>query len=136
MALSAQAEQKMQAERDARNKQDKKHPFVINIDDGRLLPNIPNLREHPKYRVYKGDPKASAEERLRHLAVTGHGPRVIDSGDAVPSAPLFDIAKATREELVEFAAAQYHEQLDPNMHLATLRASVRALAQSNNDLAT
>ena len=79
MAISEAAEQRMVAARAARNKQDKKHPFVINIHDGRLLPNVPNLRAHSNYRVYTGDPKASAQERLRFLSVAGHRPRVVDS---------------------------------------------------------
>lgn len=136
MAISEAAEQRMIAARAARNKQDKKHPFVINIHDGRLLPNVPNLRAHSNYRVYTGDPKASAQERLRFLSVAGHRPRVVDSevSGEQPPPPPFDIAKAGRDELVEFAASQYGAALDPGAHLNALRAQVRALARDANDL--
>lgn len=135
MAISEAAEQRMIAARNARNQQDKKHPFVINIKDGRLLPNVPTLRAHPDYRVYTGDPKAAVEDRLRFLSVAGHRPRVVDSeeGEQAPPPP-FDIAKASREELVAFAASQYDATLDPGAHLNALRAQVRALAKDANDL--
>lgn len=135
MAISEAVEQKMVAAHNARNQQDKKHPFVINIKDGRLLPNVPSLRAHPSYRVYTGDPAASPRDRLRFLSVAGHRPAVVDSdeGEQAPPPP-FDIAKAGREELVEFAASQYGTALDPSAHLNALRAQVRALAKDANDL--
>jgi hypothetical protein len=53
--------------------------------------------------------------------------------------PEFDIAKATREQLVAFAIDQYNVPLDIDpanpTHMATLRAQVRALAQGQGDLA-
>jgi len=73
----------------ALNQQNKKYPLLINIEDGRLVPNVrligggPEIRgqdgkvlaravsPHPKYRVYMGDPKASVSERMRLLATQG-----------------------------------------------------------------
>ena len=51
----------------AKFKQDKTNPHVVNIEDGRLMPNIPGLRKHPMYRVYAGPKTDNPSERLRWL---------------------------------------------------------------------
>ena len=57
--------------------------------------------------------------------------RVVDSGDAEP----FDIGKATVDEMVAFAAAEYQVTLDPKKHHNALRAELRALAKQHGSLA-
>lgn len=137
--------------------QNKRYPLLINVDDGRLVPNVPQLGgrteiraqdgrllrtailAHPRYRVYMGDPKAPLEERMRLLATSGFGVHnpVIDP-DAPRNAVVaesFDISKASKQELVAFAEKQYGTTLDPNKHHATLRAEVRQLAANAGDLA-
>jgi hypothetical protein len=123
-----------------RNRQDKRHPMLINIDDGRLMPNVPRLAgrvgsadrkepaipAHPKYRVYTGDLKATHAERMRWLATSGL--RAPSVEDALPLEP-FEIMKASREELVTFARENYPDvKLDPNGHLTALRHAVARAA--------
>lgn len=151
MAISDVMEQQQAARYQSRNKQDKKHPMLINIEDGRLVPNVPMLAgrkgdpvnkippimPHPKYRVFTGDPKASKEQRLRWLETSGQSGAmraVVDSGADAPAA--FDVSTASREQLVAFARDQYGEALDAtgDTHLTKLRAQVRALAQTAGDL--
>ena len=148
MPISEVMEQKMVEANRSRNAQDKKHPMLINIKDGRMLPNVPKLRTHKDYRVYMGDPKAPLDERLRVLQTQGmlQGAAVVDtqnnaehlkmgSVDGADGEP-FDIAKATREQLKAFAAGNYGVELDKDgsTHLMTLRAQVRDLAKAKGDL--
>ncbi|MBS0367668.1 MAG: hypothetical protein JSS57_00560 [Proteobacteria bacterium] len=150
MPISEVMEQKMVEANRARNAQDKRHPMLININDGRLIPNVPKLRTHKDYRVYMGDPKAPLEDRLRVLQTQGmlHGAAVVDTGNpsqylqmgnAEPLAggEAFDISKATREQLKAFAVENYGVSLDEkgDTHLMTLRAQVRDLAKAKGDLA-
>lgn len=102
----------------ARNRQNAKDPLLINLKDGRLIPNVPQLGgrkekrdgtgkviqtgivPHPDYRIYRGDPRASKSERMRILATQGAiegapvlpgRAQVVDSSvlaDVVNSAPL------------------------------------------------
>lgn len=130
MAVSEATEARMIAERQARNKQDKKYPHLINIDDGRLLPNVPNLAKHPKYRVYHGDPKATSGERLRYLASqlggrAAHRAVVNSQEDVAP----FDVGTATKEELIAFAQTEYDLELSSNTDIRTLRKRVADAAQ-------
>lgn len=141
--VSEVQEAKMISERAARNKQDKKHPHLINVKDGRLLPNVPALagyREavvngvlvpgkamHRNYRVYTGDPKASAEERLKWLETSGSvkaGPRPVTLANVEP----FDVGTATRDELLAFASSEYQEDLSQVGGLKALRTRVIELA--------
>lgn len=118
-------------------KQDKKHPFLIHTKDGRLFPNVGALRDDVKagknYRIFTGSPKATHEERMKWLETQGATPgtRVVDSGDAEP----FDIGKASVDEMVAFAAAEYQVVLDPKKHHNALRAELRALAKQHGSLA-
>lgn len=123
LGISDAQEQKMISDRAARNKQDPKHPYLINVKDGRILPNVPALAGrparktdsghvepakagHPDLRVYTGDPKASKEERLRWLQTNGVGTaaqRPVSLANVEP----FDVGTATMDELVEFAQSEY-----------------------------
>lgn len=130
-------------------KQDKKVPFLIHVHDGRLVPNVPQLAgdgnripPNPLYRVYRGNPRASLDERMAYLASGGGAggpartitktvvlaPEDVDpelTGDDAP----FDIGKAGREELVRFAMDTYGVQLSETTHLTRLRSEVNKLAR-------
>jgi len=119
----------------ARGRQNKGTPFCIHVKDGRLMPNVPEILAHPDYRPYKGNYKASLDERMAYLrsgGFGGAGKRAVvmpaDDEPAVEQEP-FDIAKATKEELVAFAFDQWTEVLSMDTHLTTLRSQVAKLAK-------
>lgn len=113
----------------ARQRQDKSHPLLINIKDGRLMPNVPRIRNNKKaqYVVYTGPAKATLEERMRYLQSMGRngGRRVVDSSSE--DAP-FDIGKASKQELVDFALSEYQTQLSLETDHRKLRTQVKELA--------
>jgi len=117
-----------------RPQQDKKIPFLIHIDDGRLVPNMPLLRVHPKYRPYHGVLSASHADRLTYLKseYRGSDRPVVDSALIKP----FDIATATKEEMIAFAASEYGTAIDPNTHGNAVRVQLRKLAQEHGALKT
>ncbi len=146
-------EEQLSAIHQARNAQNRKRPLLINIDDGRLMPNVPRLGgraevrdnqtgrvlepgvpPHPKYRVFMGDPKATKEERLRILQV-GMGAEMAPIFDTQAAVQPFDVATASAEELVAFAHQQYGMSLSPNTPVHLLRGRVKAAAEKANDLA-
>ena len=43
-------EEQLSAVYQARNAQNRKRPMLINIDDGRLMPNVPRLGGRPEVR--------------------------------------------------------------------------------------
>jgi hypothetical protein len=109
-----------------KKKQDKANPMVINIDDGRLMPNTPRMRTHPKYRVYGGKLEASVPERMKWLAgALKQMPTIINSA---AEEEVFDLGVATREDLMSFALEQFGVVIDPAKSLATMRKEVGALA--------
>lgn len=113
----------------ARIAQDKKHPHVIHIDDGRLMPNVAKLRVHPKYRVYHGPIDASPEDRLRWLDANMRAPRpkIVNSQE---SSDTFDIGKATKDELIVFAASEMGLMLDDKDDIVTIRKKIMAAANA------
>ncbi len=141
MAIGEAQESRMIADRAARNKQDKKHPFLINVKDGRLLPNVPNLAGraangahqpakagHKDYRVYTGDPKAAKDERLRWLQTQGIGAaggRQVTLANVEP----FDVGTATMDDLIDFASTEYGVSLSKQLGLKAVRAEVIKLAK-------
>jgi hypothetical protein len=110
-----------------RKKQDKRYPHIVNVDNGRLLPNTEKLRAHPKYRVYAGPtgPEVTNEQRLAWVqGLMERNPiKVVNT-----TAEVFDIAKASSEDLVAFALDQYGAALDATKPAAALRREVAALA--------
>jgi len=128
--MITEAQEAALAARRARISQDKKFPFLIHVEDGRLMPNVPALRKHPKYRVFTGSPKAGPDERKAWL-------RSMNGGDplSLADAPVFDIGKASVEEMVGFAASEYGVTLDPTLHHNKLRAELRRLAAEAGNLA-
>lgn len=140
LGINEQTEQKMISARAARNKQNKEVPFLINVKDGRLLPNIPALagrpaektpsghtipakKPHPNYRPFTGSPKASLEERMKWLETSGAAaPR----GREVSLANIepFDVGTATLDELVEFGSSEYGLEINKGLGLKAARAAV------------
>ncbi len=136
MRVTEQQENQAAAARSASSKfgQDKTHPFLINIEDGSLIPNTPHLRKvrSQKYRVYTGDIQASTEERMRYLNM-GVGPRrarVVDSTAAgAKEDEPFDVGTASKDDLVAFAAMEYGFTLDSKKPLKTLKEEFMKLAK-------
>lgn len=127
-----------------RARQDKKTPFCINVKDGRLMPNVPEIRANADYRPFTGNYKATLDERMAYLRSGGFGGPgrravVMPADDDIPPAPPveeqppFDIAKASKEELVAFAFDQWAEVLSIDTHLTTLRSQVAKLAKLHNN---
>lgn len=148
--ITEQQEARLAAATNALSKQDAKVPFLINIHDGRLFPNIAKLRKGntakfgQNYRPYHGPAKATLEQRMQYLrseSTTAPGvsaaPVVIDSetDTYVPPPPPFDIGKASKDELIAFAATQYGKVIDPNVHFMTARKMVREFARQSGELA-
>lgn len=116
------------AARRAQTAQDKRNPFLIHVDDGRLMPNVARLRGHAKYRVFTGSPKATPEERMAWL-------RSMGNGIPLPTEDPFDIGTASVAELIAFAASEYGVTLDPSTHHNKMRAELRRLAAEAGNLA-
>jgi len=156
MAISQAMEEQMSAQVQRKNAQNKRFPMLIHIDDGRLMPNVPRLSgrpeqrdatgkiispaipPHPKYRVFRGDPKAPRAERLRILneGMKVESAPVVDATFMATPEAAFDIATANAEELVAFANEQYGLNLNSRTPLHLLRGRVKAAAAKHGDLAT
>lgn len=128
MAISEHQENAMAQARAARSKQDAKQPFVINRNDGRLMPNTPLLRKHKDYMPYTGSVKASLDERMNFIRTGSSRSRVIDSTPE-EVLPPFDVGAATKEELVAFAAAEFGVALSVDQDIRTLRKKIVSLAE-------
>lgn len=107
----------------AKKKQDKANPMVININNGRLMPNTPRLRAHPQYKVYSGDLQAALPERMRWLAgaLKQATTKVVNSK---AEADIFDIGTASKDELIVFAMDEFGQVLDPKKDLKALRKAI------------
>jgi hypothetical protein len=144
LGISEAQESKMISARAARNKQNLKVPLLINIKDGRLLPNVPALaghpaettpdgktipakKPHPDLRPYTGSPKASLEERMKWLETLGVAPtrREVVLADPEP----FDIGLATLDELAQFAKDEYGLEIDKGAGIRAARNAVAAAAR-------
>lgn len=128
--ISAQQEMAMQAanDRSSKKRQDKTNPHVIHVDNGRLMPNTPRLREHKDYRVYTGPKGADLPTRMRWLAgAQRRAPALIDSSEA---SETFDLGKASAADLVMFAFENYGKVLDENTPLLELRKAIKAMAET------
>lgn len=114
--------------RSSKKRQDRENPMVININDGRLMPNTPKLRIHKDYRVYTGDLTASEPERMRWLAgaLRQRAPAVTNSREAED---VFDLGAATKDDILVFANENYGKVLDPQTDIRTLRKIVMQLAE-------
>lgn len=110
------------------NGQDKQIPFLINRNDGWLMPNTRYLRTDPNYIPYRGKVHASLAERMAYLKSGGTHRQVILPADDDAGLPPFDIGKATKDELVTFAAQEYSVTLSTGTDIRTLRKQVATLA--------
>ena len=99
-------------------------------DDGLLFPAFPNILKQQNYRPYHGDPKASLEDRLAYLR--GELKKGNYQPDLTPG--TFDIGKATRGQLLDFAEKNYGKALDISKDIDALRAEVAELAQGAGDM--
>ncbi len=111
----------------AKKKQDPKNPMVVNVEDGRLMPNTPRLRVHPKYRVYSGPKDADASGRLRWLDGQSRSGKVAVV-NTMSEQDTFDVGTASADELMIFALENYGLALDPEKPMKTLRKQVMEAA--------
>jgi len=121
MAVTPQQEIQSVAQRQKskRYSQDKANPMCINVNDGRLFPNVPNIRKNPDYRVYTGDINASAKERMDYLK-SGIGPKRARAVIDAEPAP-FVVATADKDDLIAFASVEYGYALDARKTVEQLR---------------
>lgn len=115
------------ADKRAMSRQHKEVPFLIR-DDGMLFPNVPLLARRANLRPYHGDLHASMEERRAYVRQTTKARRVINTAVLPDDAAPFDIAKATKGELIAFAEAEYGYTVDPATELGKVRTEVTRLA--------
>ena len=115
----------------AKKKQDKTHPHLVNIKDGRLMPNTVRLREMTDYRVYDGPIDGTNEQRLAWVkkAISRNPVKIVNT--QVEEA--FDIGKASKDDLVTFAYEQWGKTLDIAMPLKALRDEVAKLAGAGEE---
>lgn len=132
MTISPAQADAMATRQSSIKRQDSAAPLLINIEDGRLMPNAPNIRALPGYRIYHGDPKADLKARMAYLHSGGHGRKHTPVLDDVQP---FDVSKATKEELLSFAMNEYGAALDVTADLRTLRKKVMELADAAGSLA-
>lgn len=124
--ITPEIEERIAAHR-GKTRQSKTCPWLIR-DDGMVFPNVPLIAKKQNFRPYNGDPAAPLEQRMQYLQGLSHQRRrVIMSAPVVEEEP-FDIAKATKEELIAFAMEEFAEPIDPGEHLNKVRAIVAKLA--------
>lgn len=125
----------LQTNRDRRGMQDKKMPYLIHRDTGRLLPNVEQLRKHPKMMPYTGSPKASHDERMRFIR-TGTFRQVVDTSvaEAQLDLPPFDLGTASKEDMIKFAKEEFGLDLNPNAPPHIMRAQIKKAADDGNPL--
>lgn len=118
----------------AKKKQDTKNPFVVNINNGRLMPNTPRLRVHKDYRVYpvsledaKRSTTADRMAWIKRSAAMFSTPKVTNS---LAEQDAFDVGTANADELAVFAMETWGLALDPKKPLKTLRKEVMEKAEA------
>ena len=118
----------------ARTRQNRDVPFLIHVKDGRLVPNTAGTSRLPDYRPFTGDYKAPLSERMAYLKSGGLGRNRVQVTNSAPEDAVFDIGKATKEELVAFAFDNFQAVLTDGT-LASLRKQVGELAKIADSLA-
>ncbi len=132
--ITAEQEQRLSdSHMRSKKKQDKTHPHLINIKDGRLMPNTPKLREMADYRVYDGPIDGTRESRMAWIkgALKRNPIKIVNTQEQ----ETFDIGKASKDDLVTFAFEQWGKTLDIAKPLKALRDEVAALATGDESLA-
>ncbi len=123
--MNSQQEANLSQAVSSSKRQDKRYPHVINVENGRLMPNTPKLRGHKLYRVYAGPKDATTEQRLAWIkGLMARTPiRVVNSAEET-----FDIAKAGGEDIVAFALEHFGAALDATKPVGVLRRELAGLA--------
>ena len=89
--------------RSAKRRQDKDHPMVVNINDGRRMPNVPMLREHKDYRVYMGKPPNASRRRRAGSGCAATWKRGTPQVTYTSPTDAFDVAQGfTKDDLIVF----------------------------------
>lgn len=130
----AQENQIETAHQKARGKlavQDKTVPFLINRNNGRLLPNVVRLRSHKDMIPYRGSVKANLEDRMRYLR-TGGARRDVAMSEPV-ELPPFDVSTASKDELITFAQEEFKLELNPQAPLHIMRNQILKAAKEAED---
>ena len=112
------------------HKQDRVNPFLINTETGHVFPNTPLLRKEPNMRLYTADVNMPLEERMRWLSGATKrmaSPKVINT---VEDDRVFDMAAATKDELIVFAFENYNVTLPNSLSVKHLRDQVSKLANA------
>lgn len=115
------------AEHRGKNRQNRAVPWLIR-DDGVIFPNVPLIARKQNFRPYHGDINASLEERMNFLKGLSSRRRVINTAAVADDQEPFDIAKASKDELIKFAEEEFGELIDPATHLNKIRSMVAKLA--------
>ncbi len=121
MKIDDNAEEKIAK---ARRRQSRDCPLLIN-EEGRLIANMPLIAKKPNWRPYRGDPKASLEDRMRYLQGLGQRRAVVFEQPEEP----FNLGTATADEIVSFAMEQYGAALDVDMPIDQLRQRCYQISQ-------
>jgi hypothetical protein len=108
--------------RSAKRRQDKENPMVVNINDGRLMPNVKMLREHPDYRIYRGPDTKDAKVRLQWL--NGELKRTPIKVTNTKADAVFDVGTATRDDIIVFMMEEYGITVKPETPMSTMRQMV------------
>jgi len=96
------------------------------------MPNVPRIRNKPNYVIYSGDPRDNLETRMLWLQSMGRRPgarRVVNT--VLDSEDPFDIGRATKEQLRDFAMQEYVVELNMAKDIKELRREVSALAKQH-----
>jgi hypothetical protein len=110
-------------------KQDSKVPFLINIYDARLIPNVKNTAALADWRPYRGKPTATLAERQAYIKSVSAVRRIVDSS-VEDEKPEVDVGTMTKEELTTFAFNELGLALDPKLDPKTMRKMVIATANA------
>jgi hypothetical protein len=108
--------------RTSKRRQDRENPHVVNVKDGRLMPNVKMLREHPDYRIYRGPDTDDAKVRLQWL--DGALKRVPMKVTNTKADAVFDVGTATRDDIIVFMMEEYGIVVKPETPMSTMRQMV------------
>lgn len=100
-------------------------------DDGMLYQNTKLVAKLKNFRPYYGDPRATLEERLRWLRGENTKFNRQEVKEELDPA-TFDIGKAAKADLIEFASQEFGVKLDSRKAIAELRQEVFKLAAPND----
>lgn len=132
--MISEAQESSLAQSRAAARQNREIPFLINVKDGRLVPNTPGNANLSSYRPFLGDYKAPLTERMAYLKSSGVGRGRVQVTNSAAEPAVFDIGKATKDELIAFAFDNFQSVL-VDAPLGTLRKQVAELAKAADSLA-